>query len=460
MALIKPERGGFAASKGASSTTDSDNDSKYAPYISVPPKKGIHGLRSLRYRVFDVYRRIFSIVFFGNVAAACAYVRFTSKGKEMANLGIAVAANLTIAILIRQEYIVNALFTVFCAMPISTPLWLRMQCAQVFHLGGLHSGCTIAATTWLIIFSIAATVWHSSSVVQVVSYLILTLMLAMVVSAYPAFRRHLHDKFEITHRFAGWTILGLFWIQAIFASLDAQGSLTLGDAILRSPVVWMLAVSTFSIIVPWLHLRKVTVRPETLSSHAIRLHFDYCTPVIGTAVRLSTHPLIEWHAFATIAKPKEKGFSVIISNAGDWTSHQIRTAPTKLWVRGIPTCGVARIVPLFRSIVLVSTGSGIGPCLPIIYAKRAPMRIFWSTRNPEQTFGSAIIDSIKDTDPHAIIHDTKTQGRPDMVAITYRLYKESGAEAVLIISNQKVTQLVVYGLESRGIPAYGAIFDS
>jgi hypothetical protein len=47
-----------------------------------------------------------------------------------------------------------------------------------------------------------------------------------------------------------------------------------------------------------------------------------------------------------------------------------------------------------------------------------------------------------------------------MVAITYQLLKESGAEAVAIISNKKLTQMVVYAMEARGIPAFGAIFDS
>lgn len=161
-----------------------------------------------------------------------------------------------------------------------------------------------------------------------------------------------------------------------------------------------------------------------------------------------------------IAKPNDKEFSVLVSNAGDWTSRQIRTGPTKLWVRGVPACGVLRIAPLFKSIVLVATGSGIGPCLPVIYAKKVPIRIFWSTPHPEANFGPEVIQAIRDADPNAVIHNTKTMGRPDMVAITYRLLRESGAEAVAIISNKKLTQLVVYAMESRGIPAYGAIFDS
>jgi hypothetical protein len=35
-----------------------------------------------------------------------------------------------------------------------------------------------------------------------------------------------------------------------------------------------------------------------------------------------------------------------------------------------------------------------------------------------------------------------------------------GCEGVVVISNQRVTKKVVYGLESRGVAAYGAIFDS
>jgi len=60
-------------------------------------------------------------------------------------------------------------------------------------------------------------------------------------------------------------------------------------------------------------------------------------------------------------------------------------------------------------------------------------------------------------DPQAIIWNSRTQGRPDVVAITYSLVPE--AQAVFIISNPKVTRKVVYGMENRGIAAYGAIFD-
>ena len=56
--------------------------------------------------------------------------------------------------------------------------------------------------------------------------------------------------------------------------------------------------------------------------------------------------------------------------------------------------------------------------------------------------------------------DTREHGKPDMVKLTYRLVREFNAEAVVIISNEALTRKVVYGMMSRGIPAFGAIWDS
>jgi NAD(P)H-flavin reductase len=175
---------------------------------------------------------------------------------------------------------------------------------------------------------------------------------------------------------------------------------------------------------------------------------------------VAERPLRDWHGFATITNANGRGFSLVVSNAGDFTKRTINRAPTHIWVRGIPTCGVLRIVPLFRSIVLVATGSGIGPCLAVILAKKVPCRILWTAPNHEQTFGKALVDEVLQTDPHAVIHNTRTMGKPDMPLLAWKLYKESGAEAVCVISNKFFTQKIVYAMETRGVPAYGAIFDS
>ena len=59
-----------------------------------------------------------------------------------------------------------------------------------------------------------------------------------------------------------------------------------------------------------------------------------------------------------------------------------------------------------------------------------------------------------------LVLDTREHGKPDMVKLTYRMVQQFDAEAVVIISNEALTRKVVYGMMSRGIPAFGAIWDS
>ena len=73
------------------------------------------------------------------------------------------------------------------------------------------------------------------------------------------------------------------------------------------------------------------------------------------------------------------------------------------------------------------------------------------------------MDEIFIADPAAVVLDTKILNkdrRPDLLRLAYGLYQESSAEAVFVISNQKVTEKLVYELESRGVPTFAPIFDS
>jgi len=209
-------------------------------------------------------------------------------------------------------------------------------------------------------------------------------------------------------------------------------------------------------------MRLREVEAEHLSDHAIRLHFKAPNTSFCQALRLSENPLKENHAFAAI--PTENngdGFSVVISNAGNWTKKIIKSPPKKMYIRGIPTFGVLRLATMFEPILLVATGSGIAPLLSLFAGvPDLKCRVLWSTPNPVQTFSQEIVNRVLRADPHAVIIDTKKSGRPDIVAVTYRMFKASGAEAVMVISNPNVTRKVVYGLETRGVPAYAPIFDS
>ncbi|KAI0070625.1 nonribosomal peptide synthetase 12 [Panus rudis PR-1116 ss-1] len=430
----------------------------------LPEKTHGRFLRNLRHQVFTLYRRLFGIVFVVNMAILIAI--FVRGGANAQQLGLIVVSNLFCAVLMRQDYVINAFFTIACAVPSSWPLAIRRVCARVYHIGGLHSGCAISGVVWLIAFTVQATrelleKAQTSAPTVALTYFILVLLVGIVLFAYPKNRSTHHDAFERTHRFLGWTAVALVWGQVILLTNDyKQPNESLGHALVHAPPFWLIVVLTFSIILPWLRLRKVPVRAEVLSNHAVRLYFDYVTPKPGHFTRISESPLMEWHGFACIPEPGKKGYSLVVSKAGDWTTKQILEPPTHLWVRGVPCYGVLRITTLFRRVVFVATGSGIGPCAPCILEQRVPIRLLWTSPNVRQTFGDKLVDSILAASPGAVIYDTRAHGKPDMVKLTYRLVKDFNAEAVCIISNQKLTQQVVYGMMSRGIPAFGAIWDS
>ena len=256
----------------------------------------------------------------------------------------------------------------------------------------------------------------------VVSWVILGLLLVMLVFAYPNMRNRFHDSFEWTHRFLGWTALALVWAQVVlFINDGRKPGEPLPHACKHNAAFWLQCIITTSIVLPWLRLRKVNVRAVTLSKHATRLYFNYsmyfscqelvksaydsiARPDTGTAIRITHSPLREWHAFATIPEPERNEFSLIVSRAGDWTANIIQNPPTKLWVRGLPTNGVLRVAPMFRRMILVATGSGIGPCANTIFEGRIPVRLLWTSPNVRETFGNEFVDQILRYAPDAVLY--------------------------------------------------------
>lgn len=429
-----------------------------------PKEKRLSGIR---YRIFNTYRRLFSLVFLVNAAT---FVYVAVRGADSSILIDAVAANLLASGLARQPLIVNVLFRTLCLIPHSAPLRLRRLACKIFHMGGVHSGCGVAAYLWYIGFIVVFTqecVHRSTSTAAytaalVIAYTVLALLTIMILVAYPHFRIIRHDWFEFIHRFSSWLTIALVW--ALVLTIASGASPSMGVFLATSPAFWMLLVSTLAIIQPWLLLRRVEVTPEHLSGHAIRLHFNHTSVVFGQGLSVSKHPLRDWHSFAAFTDKydsPETQFSMIVSKAGDWTSSVISDPPRYLWKRGVPIYGFGYVMKVFPRIVLVTTGSGIGPCLSFIEDDNRPaMRVVWQTRNPETTYGPRVLDLVRKMDPNPEIIDTSKQGRVDLLPIAIRLYREFNAEAIGVISNGKLTKQLVYDLEKQGIPAYGPIFDS
>jgi len=494
---------------------------------SLPAKKGFKLYQLLRWKYGSVYRRIFCLAVLANILAITLlslHNLWSGSSLSLDTASTAASSNILAAILVRNEHIVNALFAVFGTWPRRLPLSIRRILAKVYCYGGVHSGCSVAATLWYIVFVVLMTGKFSGAdlamlgaYISLVSYAAVALLCLIIAFALPGVRVRMHNWFEGVHRFMGWAAVLLFWAQTLLLAADGASAQNIPFArvLVATPTFWILVAVTLLIVYPWTRLRLRDVEAEVLSDHCVKLSFSHTNGQYGQAVRLSDAPLKETHAFAVIPDPvvpltskhkptsasadistsrkgvtlstatatplpaEQKGFSVLISNAGDWTQKIIRNPPSRIYTRGVPQYGVLRVAGLFSPVVIVATGSGIGPCLSLFVQRpRHPVRIIWSAPCPAETYGRGVVDLIYRSDPGAVIIDTKKMGRADLVGLAYGVWegkmkdddalggrKGSGArkgecEAVVVISNQTVTRKVVYGLETRGVPAYGAIFDS
>ncbi|MCF5142739.1 hypothetical protein GIW41_25725 [Pseudomonas sp. PA-6-1D] len=423
----------------------------------VPPKPALWR-RWTALPVFSYYNRLVALVLLVNAVFVLLAVDFAAITVE--RLSDMVLINLSLAILIRQHYLINALFWLATRVPVTWPLRVRRSAAKVYHFGGLHSGAALAATAWFIAMvgvQVARYLRQPDSVSSAWLWLtgvLLGLLLLMVSMAQPWIRSRFHNGFERVHRFAGWSALLLFWALTLLASSETSTSL------LHSGSFWMLVLLTLSIALPWLRLRKVAVEHTRPSGHAVITRFKHTTPFAGSSTAISRNPLLEWHSFANIPAPEAAGFRLIISRAGDWTGRFIEDLPSHVWVKGITTAGVANVETLFKSVVYIATGSGIGPVMPHLLAAQVPIQLIWSTRSPRKTYGDELVDEILRAQPGALIWDTDERGKPDLVQLAYGAVQTFGAEAVICIANQALTERVVHEMEARGIPAYGAIWDS
>jgi hypothetical protein len=442
-----------------------------APVVKLPPCAPFVQRIFKHPRVMQ-YNRLAALMLAVNIAIAFYGVAvadwWTSTGTDLRAIAMAAQVNLAVAVAVRQQYIINALAWLVTRPPTSWPLRVRWALGKYYHFGGLHVGAAVAGTLWyfaLVVSMLRDALSGISTVSNAHVVLAITIVIAfavMVVMALPRLRASQHDRFEVTHRFCGWTALVLVWANTMLFVNGQRGDESLGAALMCAPSFWLVMATAGLALWPWLLLRRVPITYEQPSSHAVVLRLDHgITPGIGTTRPISRHPLVGWHHFANVpAAPGTPGYRMVVSRAGDWTAAFVDSPPTHVWIRGIPTMGVANVRKLFTKVVLVATGSGIGPMLGHLLDTSVPSRLVWVTKNPRRTYGDQLIDEIEAAQPDATIWDTSERGKPDVLALAYAAYVESGAEAVVCIANRTVTWEVVHGLEQRGIPAFGPIWDS
>ena len=431
---------------------------------SIAPERTVLSpfFRAFKHPRFMHYNRLIALVVLVNGALLARHLArgdwHVSDGSALSGLADLIVVNFAIAVLIRQQHVLNVIFAAAGRGSSRWPLRLRWMISKINHIGGLHVGAALAGTAWLCAFTVVAAVARASrpGAVDLTTFALAmslaTLMTVVVLGALPPVRARVHNVFELTHRFGGWTSVGLFWALTVH--------LMHGD--LGAWQIWLLGLITASIVWPWLRLRRVPVTVERLSSHAAIVHLDYgVTPAHVAAVGISRSPLREWHAFATVSTPGRSGYRLLVSRAGDWTSRFIDDPPSHLWVRGVPTrAPLPAIEVMYRRVVYVATGSGIGPMLGQILNPRVPTRLIWSTRRPRATYGDALVSEVLAARPNAVIWDTAERGKPDLLRMAHDECRDFAAEAVLVVSNKAATWSLVHGLERLGVPAFGPIWDS
>ncbi|CAO2649998.1 Nn.00g012900.m01.CDS01 [Neocucurbitaria sp. VM-36] len=468
-----------------------------------PPTRCIRVIRHLRFTLFTVYRRLFTLVFVLNLIGVAILLQKHSKNSrdiiQLDSLATFASSNFLLAIFIRQDCIVNLLFRTAWLVPWTLPLRIRTMMSRVYCYGGIHSGAAVVGTIWWLIFTGVMT-WtcitrgSHTFPVMIITWVVLLLLMTVLLLAFPTVRAKYHDTFEMTHRFLGWTSIGLFWAQLLLLSHDklilSESTTTIGSILLRNPTFWNLSIITLLLIYPWLRLRRWNFTAQALSSHALQLSFPNTVHKFS-CLSISSSPLYEWHPFATFPStdPDKPGASMVISDAGDWTRNiiqhaqmrnNVQNAITKsqlgrakasqeeasvqmrFWVKSHPKAGVLSLSCLFPRVLIVTTGSGIGPSLSSLLDRPPSQfaRLVWSTRSPLTTFGPQILSLVDKADPDALIIDTSEMGRPNLLEVAWGLMQEVQAEAVFVLSNEAVTKAVVGGLEKRGVRAFGPIWDS
>lgn len=426
----------------------------------------------VRYGFFSAYRRLFAVVFIINVVTMCALggINIVRPGVfSYEKAATAVGANIVVTSIARHEHFINMLFRIVIAIPLTWPLSVRRHAAKIYSYGGIHSACGVSALLWYICFSVLLLCnYHGPEGIlnafRITVAIMLFIFFILIGLAYPTIRSQYHNQWEWTHRYAGYAAVAIIITQTgllIWSQADATGE-AWGIVMVKTPAFWFLIAIMCLLVYPWIRLRKVTYDVEKISNHSMLLtiHDDKLMPTCK-GVRLSTKPLFENHGFATIPNTDGKrGYSVLIAKNGDWTTKIVDNPPRYLYTRGAPTIGVMGVAFILRRVVVMATGTGIGPTLSFFQCHPEwACRVVWTVRSPESSFGPAINAAVRKSDPNAVVYDT-FHGRPDIVALAYAAYKEFEAEAVIIISNPVLTQKVVYAMETRGVAAYGAIWDS
>ncbi|KAH9818806.1 hypothetical protein DFH28DRAFT_92024 [Melampsora americana] len=423
----------------------------------------------LRFRTwFTPYRQILVVV---------VVLNFLGSTLEIAGLwpaatccvGSLVVGNILCAIAIRSEWTLRFLYwlAVKTFRP-SFPIRLRTTVVGLlYHIGGLHSGCGIAALCWLVSSFVHHIRFYQSyhpAVLVSLSACVLCVSI-LSISAFPVFRGPYHNAFEIIHRFVGW--IGILFTLT-FVILSKLWNVYLQEweldsiSLATSPEMWFLLAIILFIFAAWITVAKVPVEylTDSVTSSVIRVPGGLTS---GLHTRISRGGLKEWHIFGSISEGKHADCHYIVAAVqGKFTRSLNTERPEKLYTKRWKPCGLPYFSRMFRRGVAICTGSGIG-AVASTCIQHSDWFLIWIGPNLEKTYGEELLNLLttKISNERRIIWDTRgPRGRPDVVSVLENIFKSWDAEVSLFIGSPALNKTVLEASRAKKIPLFGSIWDA
>ncbi|GAB3686030.1 ferredoxin reductase domain-containing protein [Angustibacter aerolatus] len=397
----------------------------------------------------DVVRPYTAFVLVGMVAGGAQVVggllapQSLDRGTVVAGLATA----LLNVVVVRDRLLARAIYWLLARVPPTWPFWARALACWLFSSGGLHAGWSVAATAWAVALPFAVGTSSTGELAMAAAPLVVQLLL--VVTSLPALRRRRHDLFDLVHVGAPPVLAVLLWAEV--AALPTAG-----------PAVWVKTVVVAALVLyPLFTVRRVPVEVTTPSGHVALIRRADGRPWPGpSATKWSRTPFGQRHSFVNVDGDGGPGWRFVVARAGDWTSDLIDAPPGALWMRSLPGPATGPATRMFSSVVVLATGSGIGPALAFLHRPPVPFRLVWVTRSPAETYGVALLAEVRRLAPDAVVVDTAVEGKPDVGALVVRVAHALGAEAVTTVTNRSLSLRLDRHVRRAGLVVLSPTWDS
>ncbi|KAJ7662772.1 hypothetical protein DFH06DRAFT_987216 [Mycena polygramma] len=433
------------------------------PPLAFPKKRTVS--RVIKFQLwFNTYRKFFTLIVTLNmVALVLAAIGIWEYPRRYT--GAFVLGNLQCAILVRNEFFGRFLYllvnTLFAKWP---PLWLRLGLTSALqHLGGVHTGCSVAGAAWLVfrIVFMFVNYPHFPASIITAGFVTTAAIFVSILCALPWVRDHHHNVFEGYHRLVGWLGLVATWVFVVLG--DSYDHVTHtwnpnGKYIIHQQDFWFAFAMSICVIVPWLTVRKVPVDIEIPSSKVAVLRFERGMQQ-GLLGRISLGPVMEYHAFGTISKGRNSNEHYLICGVqGDFTKSLVENPPTHLWTRQLKFAGVSNTTKMYKRGIRVCTGTGLGAALSSCL-QSPDWYLIWIGSDQAKTFGptiSGLIHSMP-ASQYTLWDSKERGGRPDIMKLLKETYESWNAEVIFITSNLGGNTEMMEGCKKAGIPAFGTL---